>query len=48
VPSSVIQSDGMFGSNCRDQLWLLKNSDFRESAQILGIENVYATRENRL
>jgi hypothetical protein len=26
--------------NERNRLWVLKNSDFRKSAQILGIENV--------
>src|SRR5438128_3908499 len=34
--------------NERNRLWVLKNSRFQKSGQIWGIENVQATRENRL
>src|SRR5438552_1523057 len=34
--------------DCRNQAWVSKNSRFQKSGQIWGIENVQATRENRL
>ena len=34
--------------NERNRLWVLKNSRFQKSGPIWGIENVQATRDNRL
>jgi hypothetical protein len=55
APHLSIQPEAIYSSACRNsvfgwrnQAWLLKNSTFLKTAEIWGIENVYANQESRL
>jgi hypothetical protein len=42
------EANSLSNGNCCSQAWLLKNSTFLKTAEICGIENVYANQESRL